>query len=439
SVDNGTNAGEAIAAIQASGCDVIVTDHHGTSEDVAEAYAVLNPRLPDAGYPDRDLAGVGVAFRLVAAVAESLSHGTTLSPEFRSFLIEAMAYVALGTVADVAPLRGENRILVYHGLRALAASRNPGIRALIDSAGLGDRSPTSEDISYRIAPLINAAGRMGSALDAVRLLTAPGYQEAQQAAAILEQHNLDRRRVEREVIEEVTAQAKQMEDAVLVLGGERWHRGVLGIVAARVAETLQKPTLLLSFEGGFGRGSGRSVRGFHLRNALSRCAEHLLRYGGHHAAVGLEMHADRLDLLRQGINRVFAEVQDDTPLLDLDGPAELSELDARDIRKLDMLGPFGPGNPRPVFVTENVRIVGHPTVDPRGRDLRLRVAKDGVLLPARLHEGAESFEDVRNQNEPVTLCYTPRLAQWAEDGPVVLHVWHLEPNSNGHQPPPSPP
>ena len=425
SVDNGTNAIDAIDAIQATGCDVIVTDHHGTSEGVANAHTILNPRLPDAGYPDRDLAGVGVAFKLATAIAQNFSSGRTMSQEFRNYLIEAMAYVALGTVADVAPLRGENRVMVFHGLRALAASRNPGLRALIDSAGLRDRSPDAEDIAFRIAPLINAAGRMGNALEAVELLMAPSYQEAQIAAKALEKHNLNRRKVQKEVVDAAMEMAAGMDDEILVLGADNWHRGVLGIVASRLAETLHKPTLLLSFEDGFGRGSGRSVDGFHLRDALAQCSDLLLRYGGHHAAVGLEIEQSKLDDLRIAINTAARETPRQTTPMEIDGRADFSEMDSRDIRKIDMLGPFGAGNRRPVFMTEDVKIVGNPTLDKRGQDLRFRVVKNGVVLPVRLHHGSQWFETIREAKHLITISYTPRLSTWTEDGPVFLHTWHL--------------
>ncbi len=430
SVDNGTNAVEAIELIQAAGCDVIVTDHHGTSEGVAPAHTILNPRLPDAGYPDPDLAGVGVAFRLASAVAKSFSPSRTLSPEFRTFLLEAMAYVALGTVADVAPLCGENRILVHHGLRALAVSKNPGIRALLDSAGLGDKSPDARDIAFRIAPLINAAGRMGHAKEAVTLLMSPGYQEAQEAAKVLEVHNTNRRRVEREVLDEVLPLARAMQDEVLVLGGEGWHRGVLGIVAARLAETLSKPTILLSFSKGVGRGSGRSAGGFDLHGALCQCAEYLTTYGGHRAAVGMELPQTNLNSLRQRINKAAAETQENNLPFQVDGNASLRELDPQNIRRLDMLGPFGPKNRQPVFVTKDLKIVGNPTTDSHGRDLRFRVAKEGVVMPVKLHRGAQLFETVRNIEGMVTLYYSPRLAQWAEDGPVYLQAWRIQSNSS---------
>lgn len=428
SVDNGTNAIEPIEAIQAAGCDVIVTDHHGTSDNVANARFVLNPRLPDAGYPDRDLAGVGVAFRLAAAIAQSFSKGKVMSEEFRTFLVDAMAYVALGTVADVAPLRGENRTLVHHGLRALAASPNPGIRALLDSAGLTNRSPDAEDIAFRIAPLINAAGRMGDASEAVELLLARGYQEAQVAARKLERHNDKRRKVEKDLLAEVRTLADaQPPSRILVLGGDGWHPGVLGIVAARMVDRLRQPVILISFNGETGRGSGRSPGGIHLREAMHACADCLESYGGHAAAAGLELRRDRLDEFRERINAVADQVMQPTPQIEPEATVGFAELDPHDIRRLDMLGPFGAGNRRPVFATEGVKLVGNPIVDGRGqgRDLRFRVVEGGQIVAARLRGGADHFEAIRAMREPVTLVYSPKLVSRAEDGPVELQVLRI--------------
>ncbi len=426
SVDNGTNSIAPIAAIQAAGCDVIVTDHHGTCDNVADAYAILNPRLPDAGYPDRDLAGVGVAFRLAAAVAQSFSQPRRVADEFRSFLIDAMAYVALGTVADVAPLRGENRTMVHHGLRALAASRNPGIRALLDCAGLGSRSPQAEDIAFRIAPLINAAGRMGHAMEAVDLLTARGYQDAQDAAKVLERHNERRRRVERDLMERVRKLADERDEEILVLGGEDWHPGVLGIVAARIAETTGKPAILISFDGDVGRGSGRSPGRIHLREAMHRCGELLRSYGGHAAAAGLEIHRDNLDAFRERINALADQILTPHEPIESDGLAGLEELEPRAVRQLDQLGPFGAGNRRPTFLTRGVRIVGSPHVDTRMGDLRFRVAQNGLVLPARLRGGARRFEAFRDIKELVDVVHSPKLSARSEEGPVELVIWQLE-------------
>src|SRR5690606_9843768 len=255
--------------------------------------------------------------------------------EFREFLVDAMAFVALGTVADVAPLRGENRTMVHHGLKALAVSGNPGIRALLDSAGIGSRTPDAEDIAFRIAPFINAAGRMGHALEAVALLTARGYQDAQEAAKVLERHNEARRKVERELFDRVRRSADaHADDPILVLGGDDWHPGVLGIVAARMAEVCGRPTILGSFAGDVVRGSGRSPGGIHLREAIHACAELLESHGGHAAAAGLEIRRDRLDAFRDAINRVAAGMSTPADPVAVDGYVDFAELDPRDVRTL---------------------------------------------------------------------------------------------------------
>lgn len=422
SVDNGTNAGAWIDSIQAAGCDVIVTDHHGTSDNVADAYAVLNPRLPGAGYPDRDLAGVGVAFCLARAIAQSFSSGRMVSREFRDFLVDAVAYVALGTIADVAPLRGENRILVHHGLPALAASQSPGIRALLDAAKLGNRTPTAEDVGYRIGPLINAAGRMGSALEAVRLLMAADYQDAQRSAHDLERHNEHRRAIEKQITEEALAAARSCDDPILVLGREGWHVGVLGIVASRVAETIGKPAILLSIKDDRARGSGRSAGMLHLRDALSACTACLTSHGGHAAAVGLELERTRVGEFRTMINALAGGHVQPPPAATAEAHASLRELEPQGVRKLELLGPFGPGNDRPRFAAFDARMVGHPSVDARGQDLRFRLGQHGVVLPARFARAADRFEEFRGLRGPLHVVYTPRASNWAEDGPVEIQV-----------------
>ena len=425
SIDNGTNAVAPIAELQARGIDVIVTDHHGTSENVAAPFALLNPRLPDAGYPDRHLAGCGVAFRLAAALSRSFSGSMLQSHEFAEFLTDAMTYTALGTIADVAPLVGENRTLVFHGMRALAQSRNPGIRALLDAAGLLHRGADVDDVAFRIAPLINAAGRVAHADDAVRLLCAPGYREAQEAAKVLETHNEERRRVERQLQDDVLARAAADPQPAIVMASDDWHPGVLGIVAARATELTGKPVLLIAFRGDVGRGSGRCVTGLHLRHALAACGEHLVAHGDHAAAAGLEVRRDRFDTFRESfleVCRTTATTADDAPI---DGAATFDELDPQTVRRLDMLGPFGMGHRRPRFATRGVRTIGHPLCDQRGQDLRLRVVGAGQVLPARVVRGGPRFEEVRRKNGPWTLVYSPRLNPRGEDGPVQLEVHEL--------------
>lgn len=427
SVDNGTNAVGAIAELQSRGIDVIVTDHHGTNENVAAAFAVLNPRLPDAGYPDRDLAGCGVAFRLATALAGSLSRSLLQSAEFGEFLLDAMGYVALGTVADVAPLRGENRTMVHHGLRSLAQSRNPGVRALMDAAGLQHRGADVEDIAFRLAPLINAAGRVGHGSDAVQLLCAPGLREAQEAAKVLERHNEERRRVERQMQDEALQLAAQETGPAVVLGSDQWHPGVLGIVAARIAETTGKPALLIAFRGDVGRGSGRCNTGINLRDALAACGEHLVAHGGHAAAAGLEVHRDRFDAFKARFQEACARLQPVHEPVAVDGAATFAELDPHTVRKLDQLGPFGNSAPRPRFCTAGVRAVGLPSADARGVDVRMRLVDGGVILPARVLRGQRRFEELCRDKGPWTAVYSPRIARSGEEGPVVLDVHELRP------------
>lgn len=425
SVDNGTNACDAIARIQARGSDVIVTDHHGTSDNVAAAFAMLNPRLPAAGYLDHNLAGVGVAFRLTAAIADTCTRGLLQSPEFGDFLLDAMTYIALGTVADVAPLCGENRTLVWHGMRALAQSRSPGIRALLDSAGLSNRSPDVEDIAFRIAPLLNAAGRMGHAIDAANLLCAPGYVEAQTFAKVLERHNEERRKVERKLQDDVLALAAAENGPAIVLAGDDWHAGVLGIVAARIAETTGKPTILIAFQGDVGRGSGRCPFGLHLRDALSQCGRHLVAHGGHAAAVGLEVRRSEFAAFRDAFQEVCRTTMSSAIDLACDGAARFCELDPIAVRKLDLLGPFGPGHRRARFYTEGVTLVGSPQSDLRGLDLRVRITHEGTLLPARIVRAAARFEELRNRAGPWTAVWSPRINPRGEEGPVTLEVHRL--------------
>jgi single-stranded-DNA-specific exonuclease len=429
SVDNGTNAIKPIAELQKSGIDVIITDHHGTTENVADAYAVLNPRLPDAGYPDRNLAGCGVAFTLVAAIAESLSGTMRHSSEFSDFLIDAMGYIAMGTVADVAPLNGENRTLVFHGLRSLSLSRNPGIRALMDAAGLLHRGAGPEDIAFRIAPLINAAGRVAHANDAVDLLCASSYTDAQKAAKVLEGHNEARRKVERQLQDEVQQLIAGGTGPAVVLGQDNWHPGVLGIVAARIAESTAKPVMLLAFNGEIGRGSGRCTNGINLRDALGECSDLLEAHGGHAAAAGMEIRRENFPAFCERFAAVCKRLAPKEHPYRVDGMAEFSELEPQTIRRMESLGPFGNGHPRPRFVTHGVKIIGNPFVDTRGQHLRIRVAKGPDIMPARVVRGAAHFETLRQNKGPWSIAYTPRISSRSEDGPVQIDIHDMAPGA----------
>jgi single-stranded-DNA-specific exonuclease len=227
------------------------------------------------------------------------------------------------------------------------------------------------------------------------------------------------------MVDEVLERARAMEDPILVLGEDGWHPGVIGIVAARVAEQLGKPTLLIAFDGARGRGSGRSAHTLHLRDALLLCSDCLLAHGGHAAAVGLEIERDRLDEFRRAINERAGPLVASAQAVKPDGLADLGELDMASMRRLDMLGPFGAGNPRPSFTTRGVRIAGRPQVDSRGQDLRFRVAQRGTVLPARIKSGGHRLTEVLALDMPVAVTYVPRRVPRAEEGPVELVVTDL--------------
>jgi len=432
SVDNGTAAGREIEAIQALGCDVLVTDHHGGSGDPAPAFAILNPRLEDAGYPDPHLAGVGVAFKLAWAVAESFSSRRILSEEFRRYLHDAAALVALGTVADIVPLTGENRILVRMGMKALRHTGNPGLAALLDVLGPERRTMSAEDVSFRLGPRLNAAGRMGHADTALRLLTASSYGEARRLADELERMNRRRQQVEAATLEKAEAFLASAPGGtstpVLLAWGEDWHLGVLGIVAARLVDKYRRPALVLTVKDGLAQGSGRSLGGIDLRALLERVSDRLLRWGGHARAVGLRCRAEDCEGLREalrqaplpGVNRPEAPIQAEVR-------APLARWSSSELKALARFRPFGEGNPLPRFLATGVRISRNARrIGPGGRGLLGTAIQDGTALSFHAPVLGHRLEEFLGRPGPWTLLYTPQFAARPEAGPIQLHVHAIE-------------
>ncbi|MFW6163070.1 MAG: single-stranded-DNA-specific exonuclease RecJ, partial [Planctomycetota bacterium] len=282
-VDCGVGAVEAVDRARDLGIDVVVTDHHEPGRRVPRACAVVNPKLTGCLYPFRDLAGVGVAFKLAWALAQSFSPGKRVSEEFRRFLLDAMGLVAIGTVADVVPLRGENRIFATYGLHALRHSTSPGVTALVRQVGASGRPLRPRDVSFRLGPRLNAAGRLGAADICVELLTSDDLSRAVEIAEQLEQTNRQRRTIQATILDEALDALAALDDLdsrrTIVLAREGWHAGVLGIVASRLAEDYHRPTLLLSLDDAVARGSARSVPGVNLFEAVEACEGMLLGYG----------------------------------------------------------------------------------------------------------------------------------------------------------------
>lgn len=385
SVDTGIRAAEALERARALDLDVIVTDHHLPETGLPPAVAILNPKQPGCTYPEKDLCGAGITLKLVQALFETLGW-----PEDRRRRVIAsmVKMVAIATVADVVPLVGENRIIVKHGLAGLASVRNPGLRALLDVAGfnLGE-VPSAGQVAFRLAPRLNAAGRMASAEDVVRLFLTEDEQKARELAEQLHALNQERQAAEARIVAQILdecARAPVSDDqSALVFAGAGWHPGVIGIVANRLVDRFHRPAIVLSVdpETGLARGSGRSIAAFHLLEALEAVQDLLLRFGGHKQAAGLTLAADRIDELRRRLNRYAAErlrPEDLLPTHEFDARLDLDELTAEAVEDIFRLAPFGFGNPAPLFVVERAEIVGEPSVYGENH-LRIRLRQNGRL------------------------------------------------------------
>ena len=365
--DCGTSDGEAIEVCRGRGVHVIVIDHHHVPVGPSAAYALLNPHRSDDQFPFKGLASCGVAFYLAAAMRTRMrGHGHPAADSFDPR--DLLDLVALGTVADMVPLRDENRILTSLGLRDLAVFRRPGLRALSEIAGVEPGSVITTDVSYRLAPRLNAAGRLGDAQVALDLLLAPDGTTATRLAAELDDMNRARQKIQDRMWNEAVRAAEEFpNDAALVLGAEGWHQGVVGIVAAKLVEKFRKPVVVVGFkEDGSGRGSARTIGGLDLYESLAACQEHLTVFGGHAAAAGLGLSAAQMETFRAAFvaqaERHFEGRQDDAGL-EVDAIANVADLDLAQAEELERLAPFGAGHSEPLFVLPDVvarstRVVG---------------------------------------------------------------------------------
>jgi single-stranded-DNA-specific exonuclease len=385
-VDCGISDAREVAWAQDQGLDVIVTDHHEIPPELPRALAVVNPKRGSADYPFGELAGVGVALLLALGVRAELRGSGWFEDHPEPNLKTYLDLVALGTAADVVPVVGENRILVAQGLKVLEASRRPGVVALREAAGLEGKPISFRDLVFRLAPRLNAAGRLGQAKGALQLLLAPELGQARHQAAHLNNLNRQRQVLEEEVLRQAAQlirRQKLEKRPVMVLANEGWHPGVIGIVAARLAEAHHCPVALVSLKDGVGRGSARSIEGFHLFAGLRHCRDLLIKFGGHQAAAGFEVRADALAALQTGLEQAF-EAQlgaiPPPPTLKVDAEVALPDLNSHFFHHLERLSPFGPGNPEPVFVCAGVdclasRIVGD-------RHLKVQMAQENCIREA---------------------------------------------------------
>jgi single-stranded-DNA-specific exonuclease len=400
SVDTGIRASEVVRRASELGVDVIITDHHLPEAELPPALAVLNPNRPGCAYPDKNLCGVGVAFKLVQGLLGTLGW----APEKLRRVTESfLKLVAIGTVADVVPLTGENRVIVKHGLDGLRSVKNPGLRALLDVAGFSGHSiPSATQVAFRIAPRINAAGRMATAMDVIELFLTEDASRARELAARLHTWNMERQQTEADVITQILDECARtpVEDrqAVLVFCGENWHRGVLGIVASRLVERFYRPVFVLSRnpEDGVAQGSGRSIPRFHLLEALESMPELFLKFGGHVHAAGLTLPGENLDAFRARFN-AFAAARltpdDFVPQLEIDAPLDFRDINERSVAELLALAPFGYGNAAPLFLVPNVEIAGPPA--PLGeKHLRVPLRQNGRTVWFKAWNFAERLAEL---------------------------------------------
>jgi single-stranded-DNA-specific exonuclease len=369
-VDCGISAIAAADLAKELGMDLIVTDHHQPGAILPAAAAIVHPAL-DPSYANQDSAGALVAYKLAWAIAEDFSRGPRLEPKLREFMLNATSLAAIGTVADVVDLRGENRVVTKFGLQSIADTKLCGLRALIQSAGLAGKGVDSTAIGFRLAPVLNAAGRMGHARLAVELLTSTSEMRAMQIAEYLKDQNTQRQQCERKMLKQacdivIERGLNHPDRRSIVLGQEGWHTGVLGIVASRLVDRFFRPTIMINAspnEGNLAQGSARSIPGFSMLDAIQACASHLTSFGGHKMAAGLTLPPENIEAFAADFEAYAAanlQQEDVVAKMHIDALVPLRQFTRDVVNQLDLLGPYGEGNPKPVFATRGVRLAAAP-------------------------------------------------------------------------------
>jgi single-stranded-DNA-specific exonuclease len=432
-VDCGIGSLREAALARELGLELIVTDHHTIGEELPGADCIVHPRLPGGSYPFGELCGAGVALKVAWGVCQRLGDGRKASPRMREYLKMAVGLAAIGTVADVVPLVGENRIIVRYGLATLLDKSTPGLARLLKIAGLEDsKRLVADDIGFGLGPRLNAAGRLGQARLAVEMLTTTNEQRAAQLAEYIDQLNKDRQSVERRMFKE----AKELVDQhpewndhpALVLAHPDWHPGVIGIVASRVVETYERPAIMIALKdtAGVGQGSCRSFAAFDLYTGLSACRQFLLGFGGHRAAAGLRISIEQIDAFRESFVQHVRDNHEVTPRdieLQVDAEVALADVTFRAIRELDQLGPFGAGHRKPIFAASRVELVEPPRKMGNGeRHLSLRVRQGGRVLRAIAFGKADWAEEIARVEGPISICFTAGLNEYNGYQNIDLHL-----------------
>jgi len=420
--DCGINAFEAIEYANSLGIDVIITDHHIPDNELPKAYAILNPKRNDCDYPFKYLCGGGVAFKLATALAKSLSIPITKVNKY-------LDLVTLGTCADMVPIVDENRVIVKNGLNLLKNGSKPGVKALLKSVNLADKSLSVGQLVFGVAPKINAAGRLGDANRSVELLTTKDNDRAKHLSSVLLEENQRRQQIQQEVVDDafnmIHANIDLHNDRAIVLAGSDWHSGVIGIVASKIKEEYNRPTVIISYdENGVGKGSARSISGVDLYKALSASSEFLEDFGGHAMAAGLTVKKQNFDEFKKTFTRYTNEnttEEDLIPTISLDGILKLRDVNSRFIDFLDKLAPYGPGNMRPNFASKKVEVVGNPRVIGNGDHIVFKVRQNQKIISAIGFNMSEQYEKLI-KGLPLDLAYVVEVNEWQGRKTVQLNI-----------------
>ncbi|MFH1783117.1 MAG: single-stranded-DNA-specific exonuclease RecJ [Candidatus Omnitrophota bacterium] len=429
-VDCGITSIEEVKMLNSHNIDVIITDHHEVGKELPKACAIINPHQKTCMYPDKDLSGVSVVFKLCDAI-NSVYH---VRENWKH-----LDLVALGTISDVAPLVGENRILVKEGLKILkSGTTNTGLKALIETSGIKKNSVDSYKVAFILGPRINAAGRVGKADNAVELLITDNEKRALFLAKELNEANRERQRIGnatlKEALTKVDREVNFKEHKIIVLDSEDWHTGVIGIVASRISDRFYRPCIMISRSEGLGKGSGRSIEGFHLFDALTDCKDVLKEYGGHKYACGLTILEENLASFRETINEIAKRslnVEDLVPSIDIEMEIELDLIDNNVVDELERLEPFGEGNPRPIFCSKNISLASSPRII-KGDHIKFRVKdkeKDLEAIGFGLVKDTD-IEDILAKNRLFDLCYTISFNEWQGFKNIQLTIEDIRPSGS---------
>lgn len=429
-VDCGINACREADIARMYGIDLIITDHHRPGQELPNAFAVVNPKLNPSNHLFRDLSGVGIAFKLAWAIGQHFSSQKKVSLEFKDFLLSAVGLVALGTIADVVPLLGENRIITKYGLSALQYTEIPGLRALLDVADLSSTNLDTFHVGYRLGPRLNAPGRIGNAGIVVELLTTSCKERAIEIANFLEQENKRRQEIQVDIMasarEKVVNETNLDETTAIVLADPAWHPGIIGIIASKIVEEFNRPTVMIAVADEIGHGSARSIPSFHILEALESCKNKLLSVGGHAQAAGLKIHPDNIDEFREMLNSTTSQrlcKTDLVPILNIDAEITLSMLSKAVVTELARLSPHGEGNPIPLFAATNLKIAGQPRrIGSKGQHLSFYVRQGDVAIRAVAFGMGDHIYRFKQNGRKCSLAFSVKMNTWMDSEQLELEV-----------------